>query len=167
MACPCFIPEAIHPAGLWPHRERLPLGEGFSGRCAANGGAPCSEESLQLHCNLGYADQGSAGCAYIPVERAFDAVRFQLTEEGSALRVRYVCERRHLPCSHGELCYDLAASTWTNAPEAALLALAEAAVLGWQLLRSRVRGLSSAPPRGAVAKIATVRAAAASNQESS
>jgi hypothetical protein len=131
MACPCFIPEEICTAALWPHRQRLPLGEGFAGRCAAALGAPCSEDELRLHCNLGYAS-----CGRLPATLPFDAARFAVTAEDGVLRVRWVCECGHLPAAQGELRYRLADGSWSEPPEAALAELAAAAVRGW-LARAR------------------------------
>jgi hypothetical protein len=123
---------------LWPHRRRLPLGDGFAGCCAARAkDACCADESLRLHCNLGYAEMGSAGCVHLPAEREFDAVRFWLSGDGgAALRVQFVCERGHRPAWCGELRYDRAAGRWIAPPDARLKHLAEAAVRAWIERRS-------------------------------
>jgi hypothetical protein len=188
LACPYFNPLHPHPRDLWPHRHRLPLGDGFAGRCAARPAeAVCEDETLRRYCNLGYADldgadsayanpayanpsaarmadaeagsadkgneetgaarPGRAGCAYLPDNRQFDAIRFHLlcgdpeSGDGAALRVRFACERGHRPARCGELHYDRAAGdlasgdrtagNWREPPEAWLRPLAEAAVRAW------------------------------------
>jgi hypothetical protein len=127
MACPYFIPEELCGSELWPHRQRLPLGDGFAGRCGAlDGEARCADERLR-ECNLGYAT-----CPHLPAAREFDCIRFRVCDDdGKLLRVQFVCEREHRPARHGELAYDLAASCWPQPPEAALARLAEAAVRAW------------------------------------
>lgn len=133
MACPCFIPAEVHPRELWPHRERLPLGDGFAGCCGAH--APdtqCDDETLRQQCNLGYAR-----CSHLPAERLFDAVRFLVqaesagSESGVLLRVRFTGERGHLPAMSGELRYDSSSRMWLDEPERRLLHLANAAVRAW------------------------------------
>ncbi len=132
MACPYFIPAEVHERELWPHRERLPLGDGFGGGCGAH--APmmrCNDETLRLHCNLGYAGN-HAGCVHLPAERAFDAVRFRVRRESLAvLRVQFACEYAHQPALWGELRYDQCAKIWLGSPDVSLLPLAEAAVRAW------------------------------------
>jgi hypothetical protein len=97
---------------------------------------------VRLHCNLGYAETagaqgGDAGCAHLPAERAFDAVRLQFRSsdpggaDGAILWVRFACERGHRPAWCGELRYDRVAMSWVDAPEPRLLPLAEAAVRAW------------------------------------
>jgi hypothetical protein len=138
LACPYFIPSQPHSRELWPHRHRLPLGDGFEGRCLARPAeARCEDETLRLHCNLGYADLGyaevgDAACVYLPADRALDAVRFKLRSESSAaLRVQFACERAHRPALCGELRYDRAAGRWMEPPDPRLRALADAAVRAW------------------------------------
>jgi hypothetical protein len=136
LACPYFIPTQPHARELWPHRQLLPLGDGFAGRCGARpANACCEDESLRLHCNLGYAEMGSAACVHLPAEREFDAVRFWLSggesRDGATLRVRFACERGHRPAWCGELRYDQAAGDWIAPPDPRLTHLAEAAVRAW------------------------------------
>jgi len=141
VACPYFIPAEVHPRELWPHRERLPLGDGFAGSCAAHHGAQapdarCDDETLRLHCNLGYANLGdaerNAGCVHLPAGGAFDAVRFLVQRESPViLRVQFACERAHQSALCGELRYDQCLKAWLEPPDARLLHLAEAAVRAW------------------------------------
>jgi hypothetical protein len=143
LACPYFIPALPHPLELWPHRHRLPLGDGFAGSCGARpADVCCDDETLRLHCNLGYADMGGAqggeaGCAHLPAERTFDAVRFQIrssdpeSADRAILGVRFACERGHRPALCGELRYDRVAMGWIDPPEPRMLPLAEAAVRAW------------------------------------
>lgn len=123
MSCPYFIPDAIHPGLLWPHRRRLPLGEAFTGRCAAHADQACDDSALAA-CNVGYAD-----CPHLPEDRTADAIRFLVRADSAELvQVQYACERRHLPVSSGVLQYDRLAAAWRIAPEPPLRALAEAAL---------------------------------------
>ena len=133
MACPYFIPAEPHPRELWPHRQRLPLGDGFAGGCALRPAVACCEdETLRLHCNLGYAETGGAACVHLPADPEFDAVRFQLSGgKAGVVRVQFACERGHRPAWCGELRYDRAAKIWMVAPDARLAPLAEAAVQAW------------------------------------
>ncbi len=133
MACPYFIPAEIHQGELWPHRERLPLGDGFSGRCGAQPQhGSCDDENLRLHCNLGYADLGCEGCVHLPAGGAFDAIRFLVQRESAAvLRVQFAGELAHRPAWCGELRYDHCVKMWLDAPDAQILHLAEAAVRAW------------------------------------
>ena len=112
--------------GTWPHPARLPLGCGWSGHCTAPGheGELPPQHILEAFCNLGYADS----CHWAPQQRVWDAVRFAVTAESVAdprseggnagavppriLRLRYVCERGHLPVDHGDLEFDLSRATW-------------------------------------------------------
>lgn len=113
--------------GAWPHPARLPLGCGWSGHCTAPGhqGEVPAQDILEAFCNLGYA----SSCGWAPREREHDAVRFAVSvpldadarEKGNELerpaparivRLRYVCEKNHLPVEHGELEFDLAQAVW-------------------------------------------------------
>jgi hypothetical protein len=116
VACPFFMPvEKLE--GGWMHAHRLPLGCGWSGKCAAPGheGQTPSDEELRELCNLGYA----ARCARLPREREWDSVRFgakaaRMQEEGPAnfIQIRYVCEREHRPAENGFLEYQPVVSKW-------------------------------------------------------
>ncbi len=50
MACPYFIPAEVHEREFWPHRERLPLGDGFAGRCAARAADVCAAMTRLCAC---------------------------------------------------------------------------------------------------------------------
>lgn len=122
MACPYFMPLQKLENGNWPHPSRLPLGAGWCGQCTAPGheGEVPAQDILEAFCNLGYADC----CAWAPRERVWDAVRFAVAppdgkhaEKASAppasvLRLRFVCERNHLPVAHGDLEFDLPSASW-------------------------------------------------------
>ncbi len=144
MACPYFIPAQVHERELWPHRERLPLGDGFAGHCGAQ--SPelrCDDETLRLHCNLGYAGSNAArdatssaasqaGCIHLPADRAFDAIRFLVQRQSPVLlRVQFTCEQAHRPAFSGELRYDQCLNAWLEPPDTRLLKLAAAAVRAW------------------------------------
>lgn len=128
MACPYFIPTAPHERELWPHRHRLPLGDGFAGRCGACiTEASCDDETLRSHCNLGYAQ-----CVHLPSESEFDAVRFHVQNDTSAiLRIQFACECAHRPALAGELRYDQSSMSWMEQPDSRIVRLAEAAVRAW------------------------------------
>ena len=99
--------------GAWLHPSRLPLGAGWTGHCSAPGheGTQPSEQELQEFCNLGYA----AKCLRLPVERSCDAVRFSVArDQGSRLRLWFVCETGHRPATHGTLEYDVTHGQWTS-----------------------------------------------------
>jgi hypothetical protein len=110
--------------GDWPFPQRLPLGAGWSGTCAASHPeVRPGDNELKTACNMGYAGT----CARLPQERHADAVRFALGEERDGLlRVRFAYERQHLPAGHGELIYETAAHRWrTSHANACLLRMAE------------------------------------------
>lgn len=135
MACPYFMPLERLENGNWPHPARLPLGGGWRGHCTAAGheGEVPPQHVLEAFCNLGYADP----CAWAPLERTWDAVRFGVSfapsagsadravgespgnhdSEGGTSDLRtiylcYVCERNHLPVEHGSLQFDLSQMIW-------------------------------------------------------
>jgi hypothetical protein len=123
MACPFFMPVEKFEEGAWPHPARLPLGCGWRGHCTASGheGEVPSDQELREYCNLGYAE----ACSRVPQERLWDAVRFAVVapsvernvnengDSASRVRVRYVCERAHLPVTHGIIEFDVLESRWT------------------------------------------------------
>jgi hypothetical protein len=111
VACPFFWPVERHEAELWPHRRRLPLGDGFSGECRAPGCTDRKPEDdlLKESCNLGYA----TACPHLPKDRHADAVHFSASGEG-VVRVNYVTEKDHAPREHGMLEFDTATLTWRN-----------------------------------------------------
>jgi hypothetical protein len=131
LACPYFMPVAKLENGAFPHPARLPLGGGWRGHCTAPGHEGQSPEQAVLEscCNLGYAST----CSWSPGERAWDAIRFAVsapadfTREkslkdvsdvaGRTLRLKYVCERKNLPVSHGELQFDLVQAFWVHKHE--------------------------------------------------
>jgi hypothetical protein len=114
--------------GSWPHPARLPLGAGWSGHCTAPGHETeiPAQHILEAFCNLGYA----SSCSWAPKDedRAWDAVRFAVcappespmrghSDTGTeipprVLRLRYVCEKNHLPVEHGDLEFDLSQAAW-------------------------------------------------------
>lgn len=129
MACPYFMPLHKIENGSWQHPARLPLGGGWSGHCTAPGHDTeiPSQAVLEGSCNLGYA----SACAWVPRERAWDAVRFAVVAPAQAEKrwkpagepseraivLRYVCERNHRPVEHGELAYDRARALWLQRHE--------------------------------------------------
>ncbi len=123
MACPYFMPVSKLENGTWPHPARLPLGSGWCGHCTAPGheGEIPSQDVLEAFCNLGYA----SGCAWSPLERTWDAVRFAVNAPhdlaiqpspqyapARILILRYVCERDHRPVELGDLEFDLSQASW-------------------------------------------------------
>lgn len=113
MACPYFMPKHRCEIGLWFHPARLPLGGGWHGSCTAPGHeqVQLTPDELRDFCNLGYA----AGCARLPEQRPWDAIRFSIAREGnSQVVMTYVCEINHHPGAHGTLEYDVSARTWMN-----------------------------------------------------
>ena len=110
MPCPFFLPTEKFEAITLPHRSRLPLGDGWLGRCTAPGheGFIPNEQELADTCNLGYALQ----CPRLPKDRTWDAIRFGVARDGGqAVSLTYVCEAGHRPVEHGTLEYD--GSRWT------------------------------------------------------
>ncbi len=151
MTCPYFIPSEVHQRELWSHRERLPLGDGFAGSCAAQSpNVRCDDETLRLHCNLGYAGRyagcyagcnagphtsphaGLPVCVHLPAGGAFDAVRFLVQRESPVLlRVQFACELAHRPAFCGALRYDQSLKTWLEQPDPRILDLTQAALRAW------------------------------------
>jgi len=124
MACPYFIPTEKFADAAWPHRARLPLGDGWRGLCTAPGHEQVvpSDDQLRHFCNLGYALQ----CARLPAQPRFDAVRFSVARDrDQRVDLYYVLEAAHRPGPHGVLEYDAAAGRWTVAhPDPRIQAMA-------------------------------------------
>ncbi len=114
MACPYFLPIARHDAELWPHRRRLPLGDGFRGQCMAPGHehAEPSDSELGSCCNLGYATD----CPRLPAQRPADAVHFCAgTSNNGLINIQWVAVKDHAAAAHGILVYDRESGSWRNA----------------------------------------------------
>ena len=112
MACPYFIPTEKFGDGGWPHRNRLPLGDGWRGLCTASSDEQIvpSDHQLRDCCNLGYA----ARCPRLPNPRRFDAVRFSVARDRNhRIEICCVLETAHRPGAHRVLEYDSAESRWT------------------------------------------------------
>jgi hypothetical protein len=133
LACPFFMPTEKF-EGAWMHPSRLPLGAGWRGHCSAPGheGAMPSDEEIREQCNLGYAR-----CPRLPQERSCDAVRFSVARDrGERIVFCYVCERGHLPATHGMLEYDLAIRQWRSShPDARIQKMAECYLQSYLLRR--------------------------------
>lgn len=125
VACPYFMPTAKFEAIAWPHRTRLPLGDGWQGHCTAPGheGFVPGPEELAHFCNLGYA----RSCPRLPADRSWDAVRFSVArDKDNLVTVLYVCERDYRPAGHGALEYDSALARWcASHPDARIQRMAE------------------------------------------
>jgi hypothetical protein len=138
MACPYFYPTERFGEAVWPHPARLPLGDGFAGRCCAQPGnefTPMEAAVLEC-CNLGYA-RGS--CARFPPGDGPDAVLFTVCgEQDGIVTIYYVTERDHRPHEHGALAYDTQRGDFAAPPDGRLLRRqAEAYVEGY--LRRKLR----------------------------
>ena len=95
MACPFFDPKEPIPWSEWPNPPLMPLGDPYSGVCAAGAENPPIREC----CNTGYA---RGVCPNFPAGDAPDAVRFGIVKlEGSVASIRYVRERDHHPHDSG------------------------------------------------------------------
>ena len=112
MACPYFIPTQKFEDGGWPHRNRLPLGDGWRGLCTASSDKQItpSDDELREFCNLGYA----ARCQRLPHSRRFDAARFSVARDrDQRIEICCVLETDHRPGVHRMLQYDSVAGRWT------------------------------------------------------
>jgi hypothetical protein len=135
VACPYFYPEQRHEAELWMHRGRLPLGDGFQGKCMAPGCGERtpSDEELKDFCNLGYA----SGCGHIPQEREADAVHFAACD-GKLVQVKFVTVREHAAARHGVLEFDAELRRWKGEDsDPTLQRMADVYVEGWLRRRGR------------------------------
>ncbi|MGB9234410.1 MAG: hypothetical protein WCC04_08345 [Terriglobales bacterium] len=137
MACPYFIPREVVNDGSWPHPSRLPLGAGWSGACSATGQeiTPAGTH-IREFCNLGCA----TACPHLPPERDWDAVRFSVAgSSGEQITLRYACELRHAPVTHGTLTYDLSGESWTSThPDARINRLAASYLHAYRVRRNGV-----------------------------
>jgi hypothetical protein len=136
VACPFFLPIKRWEEGGWLHASRLPLGGGWTGYCSApghEGTTPGGEEMREL-CNMGYA----TSCQRLPVERAYDAVRFSVARErGKELSLQFVCEAGHRPVQHGTLDYDSHLGQWISShADARIQKMAECYVESYLARRS-------------------------------
>ena len=113
MACPFFMPGERFVGIGWQHRARLPLGDGWQGRCTAPGHENIAPDPHELteFCNLGYAK----ACPRLPQKRAWDAIRLCVTRDReNMIAVMYVCEANHHPREHGVLEYDSVLDKWVS-----------------------------------------------------
>jgi hypothetical protein len=136
VACPFFWPVKRHEAELWPHRRRLPLGDGFAGECRAPGcaGRKPEDDELKESCNLGYA----TACPHLPEERNADAVHFSGTGEG-LVKVKFVMVKDQAPGEHGELEFDTVAKAWRSSHiDSTVQQMAQCYVEAWLARRVRV-----------------------------
>jgi hypothetical protein len=138
VACPFFWPVERHEAELWAHRQRLPLGDGFTGECRAPScaGRKPGDDELKECCNLGYA----TACPHLPKERAADAVHFSASGEGT-VRVNYVMVKDQAPGEHGMLEFDTTTRQWRNAhSDLNVQRMAECYVNAWLVRHGRHSG---------------------------
>lgn len=137
MACPFFFPTHRHERELWNFRARLPLGDGWAGKCGAPGqdGVVPADEELRDHCNLGYAH----ACARLPRERAADAVRFSVAADiAGVISIGYAMERDHAPAGNGRLDFECATARWTQPhPDPRVQAMAQAYLQSYFARRPR------------------------------
>jgi hypothetical protein len=136
VACPFFWPMTRHEAELWPHRRRLPLGDGFAGECRAPGcaGRKPRDEELKESCNLGYATT----CPHLPEERRADAIHFAANGD-QIVKVNYVMVKDQAPGEHGFLEFDPATKKWhVEHANANIQRMAECYVDSWLTRRGRV-----------------------------
>lgn len=128
MACPFFYPVARHDAELWQHRHRLPLGDGFLGKCMAPGreGSVPSDPELGQCCNLGYAVE----CPHLPMQREADAVHFSVAQDrDNVVQVSWVLVKNHGAAGHGTLEFDRSECRWkTPHSDATMQRMAECCV---------------------------------------
>jgi hypothetical protein len=110
MACPYFFPIVRHDAELWQHRRRLPLGDGFLGRCTAPGACDhLSDHQIGHHCNLGYATD----CPHLPLDRSADAAHFCVASDKDGIVVlSWVLVKNHAAASFGTLTFDRSLRRW-------------------------------------------------------
>jgi len=96
MACPLFLPT-LPLAGAPP--EAMPLGDFYTGECAAAPGETIDRETLRRGCNVGYA---RAFCARAAAHSEADAVRFLARAiRGNQVELAWAMERNHHPVAVG------------------------------------------------------------------
>jgi hypothetical protein len=97
MACPLFIPST-------PIGELVsvvtPLGDLYSGNCAADTEAVIGPDTLRRYCNFGYA----RGYCDRAAQSDADAVRLMVrSERGNIVEVAWAIERNHHPVAVGNM----------------------------------------------------------------
>jgi len=143
LACPYFLPTEKTDDGGWIHPSRLPLGGGWNGQCTAPGheGEVPSDQQIHDCCNLGYA----SACAFRPVERDFDSVRFAvLRDTNERVVICYVCERDHQPAKHGSLEYEKAGGHWQPHPDPRIQKMAECYLTSYLLRKTTAVAVAAA-----------------------
>jgi hypothetical protein len=94
MACPLFLPA-------------LPLGDLYSGECAAQAGTPVPVDVLRRCCNAGYA----RGSCVRAAQADADAFRFLIkANRDGVIDVAWSSERNHHPVAVGSLAVNPAAA---------------------------------------------------------
>lgn len=124
MACPCFFPERR--LNSQPGAVRLPLGDGYGGRCHAGPGAPFAPDDRITgdFCNMGYARDG---CPHFPGTMEPDAIRFVISRDiTGTVTLLYALEKNHGPLGHGPLEYSRDAGWLMRHPDAIIQRQAEA-----------------------------------------
>jgi hypothetical protein len=145
LACPFFMPTEKYESGPWIHPARLPLGAGWKGYCTAAGheNAIPAQEQIHESCNLGYP----VSCPWRPVELVWDSVRFAVTKEcEQRIVLCYVCEKGHLPISHGLLEYDTRLGGWTSThAHSGIQKMADCYLKSYLLRKGAAASISSDP----------------------
>lgn len=95
MACPLFIPSSALGDLV---TVSAPLGDLYSGRCAASSDAEIEPDTLRRCCNLGYARRHCERAAQADP----DAVRVMVrADDGCNVQVAWAIERDHHPVAVG------------------------------------------------------------------
>jgi len=95
--CPLFLPGA--PLGPFP-ADAMPLGDLYSGRCAADKDLAIPDSVLRQCCNIGYARGQCPRAAAIDA----DAARFLIrADRDGVIEVAWSTERDHHPVAVGTL----------------------------------------------------------------
>ena len=97
MPCPFFLPGTRlgdFPCGV------MPLGDCYSGECAAKSGVPIPVETLRSCCNRGYA----RGTCERAAQSEADAARFTIkADRDGFVEVAWSLERNHHPVAVGSM----------------------------------------------------------------